>query len=111
MNRATMSRRIIKIIIDERRMREVERKAYFDTANVLLIIFVVFGHILQPFTGELSGIDTLYMWMYTFHMLAFIFLAGFFAKGSGNKQYILKLAKKLLLPYIIFQILYTIYYF
>ena len=66
---------------------------------------------IQPFTGESSGIDTLYMWMYTFHMPAFIFLAGFFAKGSGNKQYILKLAKKLLLPYIIFQILYTIYYF
>lgn len=44
-------------------------------------------------------------------MPAFIFLAGFFAKGSGNKEYIIKLAKKLLIPYIIFQLLYTGYYF
>src|SRR5699024_7852784 len=108
MNRATMSKRIFKIIIDERRMSDVVRNAYFDNANVLLIFLVVFGHMIQAFTGESSGIDTLYMWMYTFHMPAFIFLARFFAKGSGNKQYILKLAKKLLLPYIIFQILYTI---
>src|SRR5699024_1448480 len=40
-----------------------------------------------------------------------ILLAGFFAKGSGNTKYILKLAKKLLLPYVIFQLLYTGYYF
>ncbi|HEX6594013.1 MAG TPA: acyltransferase family protein [Bacillota bacterium] len=89
----------------------MERNAYFDNAKVLLIFLVVFGHMIQPFTGESSGIDTLYMWIYTFHMPAFIFLSGFFAKGSGNKQYIMNLAKKLLLPYLIFQSIYTIYYF
>src|SRR5699024_10344574 len=46
-----------------------------------------------------------------FHMPAFIFLAGFFAKGSGTIQYIVNLAKRLLIPYLIFQLLYTGYYF
>src|SRR5699024_8870566 len=46
-----------------------------------------------------------------FHMPAFIFLAGFFAKGSGNLQFIVKLAKKLIVPYIIFQMLYSFYFF
>ncbi|GAA0605728.1 acyltransferase family protein [Virgibacillus siamensis] len=55
--------------------------------------------------------NTLYLWIYTFHMPAFIFLAGFFAKGSGNWKYIINLAKKLLVPYLIFQLLYTAYYF
>lgn len=54
---------------------------------------------------------TLYTWIYTFHMPAFIFLAGFFAKGSGEKDYIMNLAKKLILPYLIFQLVYTGYYF
>src|SRR5699024_11801154 len=44
-------------------------------------------------------------------MPAFIFLAGFFAKGAGNMSYITKLAKKLLIPYLIFLIIYTGYYF
>ena len=66
---------------------------------------------IQPFIDGSSGINTLYMWIYTFHMPAFIFLAGFYAKGSGNKTYIVKLAKNLLVPYLIFQLLYTVFYF
>lgn len=92
-------------------MRSLERNAYFDNAKIILIFLVVFGHMIQPFIGASSELNTLYLWIYTFHMPAFIFLAGFFAKGSGNKDYIIKLAKKLLVPYIIFQLLYTGYYF
>ncbi|WP_404456016.1 acyltransferase family protein [Virgibacillus necropolis] len=88
----------------------MERTAYFDNAKLALIFLVVFGHLIQPFTDGSQGINTLYMWIYTFHMPAFIFLAGFFAKGLGNKKYIMNLAKKLLLPYLIFQLLYSGYY-
>ncbi|ASN04003.1 acyltransferase family protein [Virgibacillus necropolis] len=87
------------------------RNAYFDNAKLVLIFLVVFGHMIQPFTSGSHWITTLYMWIYTFHMPAFIFLAGFFAKGLGNKKYIMNLAKKLLLPYLIFQALYSGYYF
>lgn len=89
----------------------MKRNAYFDNARIILIFLVVFGHMVQPFIDGTKGLNTLYLWIYTFHMPAFIFLAGFFAKGIGNKEYIGKLAKKLLIPYIIFQILYTAYYF
>lgn len=92
-------------------MIKMKRDAYFDNAKLLLIFLVVFGHMIQPFVGESNAINTLYMWVYTFSMPAFIFLAGFFAKGSGNISYILNLAKKLLLPYLIFQVLYSGYYF
>lgn len=86
------------------------REAYFDNAKLVLIFLVVFGHMIQPFT-DLAGINTLYKMIYTFSMPAFIFTAGFFAKGSGNINYILNLAKKFLLPYIIFQLIYSGYYF
>lgn len=88
----------------------MERNAYFDNAKVILIFLVVFGHMIQPFIGGSEGMNTLYMWIYTFHMPAFIFLAGLFAKGSGNRKYIVNLARKLLVPYLIFQLLYTVYY-
>src|SRR5690625_7801367 len=89
----------------------MKRLAYFDNAKLLLIFLVVFGHLIQPFTGDSKSVQTLYTWIYTFHMPAFIFLAGFFAKGSGNIQYIIKLAKRLIIPYLIFQVMYTGYYF
>ncbi|WP_077329407.1 acyltransferase family protein [Virgibacillus siamensis] len=89
----------------------MNRNAYFDNAKLFLIFLVVFGHLIQPFTDGSHGMNTMYLWIYTFHMPAFIFLAGFFAKGSGNWKYIMNLAKKLLVPYLIFQLLYTGYYF
>lgn len=89
----------------------MKREAFFDNAKVLLIFLVVFGHIIQPFISDSNEMNTLYLWIYTFHMPAFILLSGFFAKGSGSIDYIIKLAKKLLVPYLIFQILYTGYYF
>src|SRR5690625_1678034 len=89
----------------------MERNAYFDNAKLLLIFLVVFGHLIQPFIGDTKSLGTLYTWIYTFHMPAFIFLAGFFAKGSGNISYIIKLAQKLIIPYILFQSIYTGYYF
>lgn len=89
----------------------MERNYFLDNAKVLLIFLVVFGHLLQPFVAGSSNLNTLYLWIYTFHMPAFILLSGFFAKGSGNRKYIMKLAKKLLVPYLIFQLLYTVFYF
>lgn len=94
-----------------KRVRDLERNPYFDNAKLILIFLVVFGHVIQPFVADSKGGTTLYLWIYTFHMPAFIFLAGFFAKGSGNRKYIVNLAKKLLVPYLIFQLLYTVYYF
>lgn len=89
----------------------MKRDAFFDNAKLGLIFLVVFGHLIQPFTDGSRPMYTLYTWIYTFHMPAFIFLAGFFAKGSGEKDYIIQLAKKLILPYLIFQLVYTGYYF
>src|SRR5690625_3522273 len=89
----------------------MKRNPYFDNARLLLIFLVFFGHMIQPFTSQHHQIETIYTWIYTFHMPAFIFLAGFFAKGSGTFEYIGNLAKKLLIPYLIFQVLYTGYYF
>ena len=89
----------------------MQREAFFDNAKWILIFFVVFGHTIQPFVEKYDTIYVLYQWIYTFHMPAFIFLAGYFAKPSGSKGYVGKLVKKLLFPYVMFQSIYTIYYF
>ena len=89
----------------------MERNPYFDNAKLLLIFLVVFGHMIQPFIDSSRSLNTLYMWIYTFHMPAFIFLSGFFAKGCKNVKDLIKLAQKILIPYMIFQLIYTGYYY
>ncbi|PFA69352.1 acyltransferase [Bacillus sp. AFS015802] len=88
-----------------------QRDYYFDNAKFILIFLVVFGHIIRSYIESDPFILSLYKTIYTFHMPAFILVAGFFAKGFYKKGYIQKLAKKLILPYIVFQLIYTVYYY
>jgi len=88
-----------------------ERDYYFDNAKFILIFLVVFGHFIQSFINDNQNIYTLYKVIYTFHMPAFILISGFFAKGIAEKGYIRKYAKKLIIPYLIFQLVYSIFYY
>ncbi len=57
------------------------RTAKFDNAKAFLILCVVFGHGLTPFLAQ-SGVKWAALWLYSFHMPAFIFLGGLFAKRT-----------------------------
>ncbi|WLR50782.1 acyltransferase family protein [Bacillus tianshenii] len=88
----------------------MQREAYYDNARFLLILLVVFGHLLTPFTDKSHIGSTFYWLIYTFHMPAFILISGYFAKGFRKKGYVGKIAKKLVIPYFMFQAIYAIYY-
>ncbi|AGK54148.1 acyltransferase family protein [Bacillus sp. 1NLA3E] len=87
------------------------REAYYDNAKVLLIFLMVFGHLLQSYIQENKFIFALYTTIYLFHMPAFILISGYFAKGFRQKGYLLKITKKLIGPYLIFQGIYSFYYY
>ncbi|MBT2660452.1 acyltransferase family protein [Bacillus sp. ISL-45] len=88
-----------------------QRDYYFDNAKFILIFFVVFGHLLRSFIEDNEMIYNIYKVIYTFHMPAFILVSGFFARGFNKKGYVMKIAKKLILPYFIFQLIYSIFYY
>ncbi|KAB7669347.1 acyltransferase family protein [Bacillus sp. B1-b2] len=87
------------------------RDYYFDNAKFFLIFFVVFGHFIQSFINDNENIYTLYKVIYTFHMPAFILVSGFFAKGIAEKGYVRKYVKRLIVPYLIFQLVYSVFYY
>ncbi|MEH7075304.1 acyltransferase family protein [Neobacillus drentensis] len=88
-----------------------KRSKYFDNAKFILIFLVVFGHLISPLKEKDGILFTLYTVIFLFHMPAFIFISGYFAKGFKKKGYFAKSVKKILLPYVIFQIIYSIYYY
>lgn len=87
------------------------RDYYFDNAKFILIFFVVFGHLLRSFIEDHEMVYTIYKVIYTFHMPAFILVSGFFARGFNKKGYVLKIARKLILPYFLFQLIYSVFYY
>ncbi|GIN57473.1 acyltransferase [Lederbergia ruris] len=87
------------------------RDSYFDNARFILIFLVVFGHLIQSYIDANTFVATLYKFIYSFHMPAFILISGYFAKGIYQKGYIKKITKKLIIPYLIFQAIYSIFYY
>lgn len=68
----------------------LKRESYFDNAKFILIFLVVFGHFLQTFIADYAGVRVLYIYIYTFHMPAFVLISGFFAKSFGKPGYLKK---------------------
>lgn len=89
----------------------MKRNAFIDNGKLILVTLVVFVHLIQPFTDDKTYVYAVYMWTHIFLMPVFILLTGFFAKGKSDKAFLMNLVKKLLIPYFIFQTLYTAYYF
>ncbi|HEU5139926.1 MAG TPA: acyltransferase family protein [Bacillales bacterium] len=87
------------------------REAYFDNAKWIMIILVVFGHVISPMKQDNSSLYSLYTTIYLLHMPGFILISGYFAKQYREKGYLKKIARKTLLPYVIFQLMYGVFYF
>lgn len=88
----------------------MKRSAYFDNAKAILIYFVVLGHLLSGYLCANKYLDTLYLVIYLFHMPAFILISGHFSRKIKTLEDLKKLIKTLMIPYVIFQLIYSFYY-
>ena len=73
-----------------------------DNLRFLLIFLVLLGHFMELFKGDFTS--AFYKIIYSFHMPAFLFLTGYFARFHRRK-----LVLGLIYPYILFQIFYRIF--
>ena len=85
------------------------RITWLDHAKAMAIILVVAGHFVQSYCPDLNVIFKI---IYSFHMPAFFVLSGFlFSEKKPFKNFIVKKAKSLLLPYVVFSALLLVYRF
>lgn len=80
-----------------------QRDYSFDNIRFFLIFLVVFAHCLEP-ANRFRGIKLVYSTIYSFHMPAFIFLFGYFARFSPRRVLL-----RWIIPYFIFQTLYLVF--
>ncbi|MBK3586227.1 acyltransferase family protein [Streptomyces microflavus] len=85
------------------------RDHFFDNAKYLAIVLVAIGHAWEPLpSGRL--VEAAYTLIYTFHMPVFILIAGYFSRGFELRpDRVWKLITSLLVPYLIFEVLYTVF--
>lgn len=64
------------------------RIAKWDNVRLILILCVVIGHTIKPFTSFTVSAKNLYYYIYLFHMPAFILVSGMFSKHAiHTKRY------------------------
>ncbi|MEU1384665.1 MULTISPECIES: acyltransferase family protein [unclassified Nonomuraea] len=84
------------------------RDPFFDNAKYLAIVLVVCGHLIED-QRDAPLAHALYFYVYVFHMPLFIVLSGYLSRNftfSGGKAR--KLISTLAVPYLIFELAYSI---
>jgi fucose 4-O-acetylase-like acetyltransferase len=86
------------------------RDPWPDNAKLLLVGLVVLGHTLsRGIQQSVPSGHAIYLFVYLFHMPAFIFLAGYFARAPELTPRALQtIVTRLLAPYAIFTVLYAV---
>lgn len=82
-----------------------ERNNQVDTLRAIAIILVVIGHTIQyVYVPENFNDNKLFSFIYSFHMPLFMFISGYLVYSNNrsiNFQWILKKAKSLVIPYLL----------
>lgn len=85
------------------------RDPWFDNAKMALVVLVVIGHAwtLLPETGFN---DTLYDFLYAWHVPAFVFVTGYLSRRfAWEKVRMWRLVRTVLVPYFIFESLLAVF--
>ncbi|MCQ4085337.1 acyltransferase family protein [Saccharibacillus sp. JS10] len=85
-----------------------KRDAYFDNLKVLLIVLVVVGHLIEPLSSS-EIYRPIYLFIYSFHIPLFVLISGYFCKEITSSDYRIKVVKTLIIPYLIFETLYSLF--
>lgn len=82
-----------------------ERVDLLDNLKGLLIFLVVFGHSLELFKDEYFITQVLYVFIYLFHMPAFVFVSGYLSKNVDKARQ--TAFTTFFLPFLLFNILWN----
>ncbi|RKN11114.1 acyltransferase family protein [Streptomyces radicis] len=86
------------------------RDPFFDNAKYLAILLVAMGHAWTPLRDDSRAASALYVFVYTFHMPAFILLAGYFSRSfTGRPDQLRRLIAGILVPFLVFDTLYVLF--
>lgn len=85
-----------------------ERYYLLDNAKIALILLIIFGHLIELNIGKSITYKAIYLTIYSFHIPMFVFISGVLSKGQISSAYIKRNISGLIIPLLVFQVLYEI---
>ncbi|MFD7923772.1 acyltransferase family protein [Streptomyces sp. NPDC059740] len=86
------------------------RDAFFDNAKYLSIALVALGHAWEPLYSTSRTAAALYLFVYAFHMPAFVVISGYFSRTFDTAPHRLsRLVTGVAVPYVVFQTAYILF--
>lgn len=86
------------------------RDPFFDNAKYLAIVLVAMGHSWEPLRDGSRAAGALYIFVYTFHMPAFMVISGYFSRSfKGTPAQLKRLVTGVAVPYILFETAYSLF--
>ena len=79
-----------------------DRNPFWDSLKYLLIFTVVYGHMIETCVDNSRFNQTMYNFIYLFHMPLFVLISGYFSHLKDNRKYLLGLTH-IFETYIVFQ--------
>jgi fucose 4-O-acetylase-like acetyltransferase len=85
------------------------RDPYLDNAKFLAVVLVVVGHFWNNLT-DLPVVEAGYLWLYLFHMPAFVLVTGYLSRRSTmvTPHRAQRIVAGLVVPYLLFQAVYGV---
>ena len=80
---------------------KLNRVVKWDNMKFLLIFCVVIGHISEMYTGNYIWFKRLFLFIYVFHMPAFLFVSGLFSKKTVKERRFKTIFSYLILYFVI----------
>lgn len=74
-------------------------------------MLIVMGHVIEPLVNSNGFCRYLYVFIYSFHIPTFVFISGYFSSAEFSPGSIKKNVITLLVPYILFQYLFSLFIF
>ncbi|WP_110946062.1 acyltransferase family protein [Streptomyces avicenniae] len=95
---------------DGARTGRKERDPFFDNAKYLAIVLVAVSHAWTPLRDDSRAASALYAFVFTFHMPAFILIAGYFSRSfTARPDQLKRLITGVGVPYLVFEVLYILF--
>ncbi|MBT2511651.1 acyltransferase family protein [Streptomyces sp. ISL-98] len=86
-----------------------KRDAFFDNAKYLLIVLVAVAHSWEALEGS-RATKAIYIFIYTFHMPAFIVISGYLSRSFAARPHQIKrLVTGIAVPYVVFEVAYSLF--
>ncbi|MCS0638078.1 acyltransferase family protein [Streptomyces sp. LP05-1] len=90
--------------------RPSPRDPFFDNAKYLAIVLVAVAHTWELVMDGSHATRALYMFVYMFHMPAFVLISGYFSRSfTGRPDQLKRLLTSVLVPYVVFEVVYSLY--